>query len=132
MTRTPQDIDSHAFWDALLEAANADADFRQRSAHVRDIGFHLCIGTAPPCALRVHQGRIERAASQAPAFTVTGPLADWRMLLSGETVYGQATNIAHGQLRVSGDALAATWLTRPLWQLWRLSAQLLAEGAEHA
>jgi hypothetical protein len=120
--------DSDPFWDAAIEAANADTAFRGYAAHLRDVDFRVvCIGAGGyGCNLRVNAGRIERRDVIEPAFTITGPLDEWRRLAAGTIVYAQATNVVHGQLRVAGDALAAAWLTRPLWQFWRVTARMLA------
>jgi hypothetical protein len=127
MTSTRFELDSDRFWDAAIEAANGDVIFRGYADHVRDVDFCLCIGTdGYRCGLRVTAGTILRHDVVEPAFTITGPLAEWQRLAAGTTVYGQATNVVHGQLRVAGDALAAAWLTRPLWQLWRVTARMLA------
>lgn len=127
MTSANVELDSDAFWDAAIDAANADAVFRGYAAHLRDVNFRVCIGAAGySCNLRVSAGQIARHDAAEPAFTITGPRDEWQRLATGAIVYAQATNVVHGQLRVAGDALAAAWLTRPLWQLWRVTARMLA------
>lgn len=127
MTSAHFEPDSDTFWDAAIDAANADAVFRGYAGHLRDVDFRVCIGTGGyGCNLRVSAGQITRHDAAEPAFTITGPLAEWQRLAAGAIVYGQATHVVHGQLRVTGDALAAVWLTRPLWQFWRVTARMLA------
>ncbi len=123
---------SDAYWQRVAAAASADEDFRAKSAHLRPLRFDVQID-AYRCSLAIDAGALRIDANGAPAFTIGGPANAWRALTSGKTVYGQAIHPVHGELRVSGDPLAATWANRPLWQLFRLTRALAAsaEGGRH-
>ncbi len=121
-----------AFWHQAAAWASADAVFNDVAGHLRNIVVQVGVG-AESWQFRIDRGRIaltDRTAS--PAFAIAGPAEEWDRLVRGEIPYGQAINVTLGQLRVSGDALAATWCVRPLWQLWRLTARQAAGGNEHA
>ncbi|NIF78376.1 hypothetical protein F3J20_13435 [Paraburkholderia sp. Cy-641] len=123
-------VGSEPFWQRVVAAANADDDFRQRGAHLRELAFGFEVG-GRRIGLRIERGSLALVEPDAPAFVVAGPADEWARLVAGEKPYGAAINVVHGQLRVSGDALAATWANRPLWQLFRLTRHLVASGDSH-
>jgi len=123
-------VGGEPFWQRVVAAANANDDFRQRGAHLRDLAFVFEVG-GRRIGLRIERGSLALVETEAPAFVVSGPADEWARLVAGEKPYGAAINIVHGQLRVGGDALASTWANRPLWQLFRLTRRMVASGDSH-
>lgn len=127
MTLQHETVCSDAFWQQVAAAANADDDFRNRSSHLRDFSFAFQIGDSR-VGLRIDQGSLALVTKDTPSFVLSGPVEEWSSLVAGAKAYGAATNVVHGKLRVSGDALASTWAARPLWQLFRLTRHIVASG----
>jgi putative sterol carrier protein len=120
-----------AFWRDAVAAANADATLREYAQHLRDLTLRLEVGQDTR-RLRIDHGAVSLIDSDAPAsVTISGPEDEWVRLIRGEITYGQATNVVHGRLRIGGDLLAANWCVRPLWRLWRLTADMTAGGNAH-
>jgi putative sterol carrier protein len=128
---SPSDaVVSNAFWRQVAAAANADDNFRNWSAHLRDFTFSFHVGDSR-IGLHIERGNLALVQPDAPEFVVSGPVDEWSRLVAGEKPYGAAINVLHGQLRVSGDPLASTWANRPLWQLFRLTRRIVASGGSH-
>ena len=123
-----------AFWHRVVAAANADDDFAAKSAHLVALAIRFEMGTYR-WVLELHRGRahfLGSAIGRGTAFAVSGPSEEWERLIGGAIGYAQATNVVHGRLRSDGDALAATWATRPLWRFWQLAAEQGGGGRRHA
>lgn len=127
MTLQQRTIGSESFWQRVAAAANADNDFRDRSAHLKNLSFALQIGENR-IGLQIDRGSLTLVTEATPSFVLSGPLEEWSSLVAGDKAYGEAINVVHGKLGVSGDALAATWANRPLWQLFRLTRAIVASG----
>jgi putative sterol carrier protein len=127
MTLQHETVCSEAFWRQVAAAANSDDDFRNRSSHLRDFSFSFQIGDSR-IGLQIDQGSLALVIADTPSFVVAGPVEEWSSLVAGAKPYGAAINVVHGKLKVSGDALASTWASRPLWQLFRLTRRIVASG----
>src|SRR5579871_581342 len=127
MTVRHETVCSEAFWQRVADAANADDDFRNRSAHLRDFSFVFLIGDSR-LGLRIDRGSLALVTEDTPSFVLSGPVDEWSSLVSGGKAYAEDINVVHGKLGVGGDALAATWANRPLWQIFRLTRRIVASG----
>ncbi|SHI22446.1 hypothetical protein [Pollutimonas bauzanensis] len=108
------------WWNRTIQIVANDADFIQLSKHLQPIEVRFEVD-AFQINLLFHQGTLHRADHNNHHLTVTGRHEVWEDLVAGKTVWGQATNVHLGKLAVQGDALAGVWLTRPIWQFWRVT-----------
>ncbi|WP_375459701.1 hypothetical protein [uncultured Enterovirga sp.] len=121
------EIRDASFWAELAAAASRDDALRAKCEHARGCAFSVMVGEARHL-LEFHRGRlavIRPPDLRGASFSIVGPADEWEGVLTGATPYARAINVLHGRLRVEGDALALTWMTPALWQLWRISSTLL-------
>jgi hypothetical protein len=127
------DIASLNYWQAVVQAANSEPALYGKAAHLEALTITFQIGETLRI-VELHRGRAELLAAvplRGTTLRISGPLEEWRSLVSGAIPLAKAINTVHGQLRMQGDVIAGAWATPALWELFRVSARVYGEGVNH-
>lgn len=127
------DIASSEFWAAVVKTAQDDGTIADRTKHAHDLVIAVEIDGIRQY-IEFHRGRVsvlgDRSVRGAQC-RLWGPRHEWERLFRGNTCYGAAANPYLGRLRLDGDLIAATWLTRGLWELFRQATVVYGEKSPH-